>query len=107
MKTKKMLGFFTAAIMAAAALPVVSVGAVDAALPGDVDQDGVITGHDSAMVSHALYEDPSTLTEEQKALADYNGDGVVDETACDENCRYCFNTYISSGRNRKTKYRPS
>lgn len=80
MKTKKMLGFFTAAIMAAAALPVVSVGAVDAALPGDVDQDGVITGHDSAMVSHALYEDPSTLTAEQKALADYNGDGVVDET---------------------------
>lgn len=80
MKTKKMLGFFTAAIMAAAALPVVSVGAVDAAFPGDVDQDGVITGHDSAMVSRALYEDPSALTEEQKALADYNGDGVIDET---------------------------
>jgi len=33
--------------------------------------------------------------------------GVVDETACDEDCRYCINTYISSGRNRKTKYRPS
>lgn len=33
--------------------------------------------------------------------------GVVDETACNEDCRYCINTYISSGRNRKTKYRPS
>ena len=32
---------------------------------------------------------------------------VVDETACDEDCRYCINTYISSRRNRKTKYRPS
>ena len=57
MKVRKGFACVLGIVMAAAALPVVSVGAVDAALPGDVDQDGVITGHDSAMVSHALYED--------------------------------------------------
>ncbi|MDE6019521.1 MAG: hypothetical protein K2H01_00785, partial [Ruminococcus sp.] len=46
---------------------------------GDVDKDGIITGHDAAMVS--MYADGILsigLTEEQLSLADMNGDGTVD-----------------------------
>lgn len=79
MKTRKVLSFATAAVMALASLPVLSVSAEDVLL-GDVDQDGVITGHDSAMVSRHLYDDTYSLSDEQLALADVNGDGVVDQT---------------------------
>jgi len=50
---------------------------------GDVDMDGFITGHDAAMVTHALYVDNEALTAEQLKLADVNGDGVVDQSDAD------------------------
>ena len=84
MRTKKVFGFFTAAVMAVASLPILSVGAADSTvLLGDVDQDGVITGHDSAMVSRYLNVDSTMFTEEQLKLADINEDGVVDQTDAD------------------------
>ncbi len=87
MKTRKVLSFATAAVMALASLPVLSASA-EATLPGDIDQDGFITGHDTAMLAYHLQQDkyPTqifsdfTLNPEQLALADVNGDGVVDET---------------------------
>ena len=44
---KKALAFLTASVMALGSLPFLSVGAESFA-PGDVDMDGVITGHDTA-----------------------------------------------------------
>ena len=46
---------------------------------GDVDMDGVVTGHDTAMVSRYVLG-YITLKEEQLKLADVNEDGVVDLT---------------------------
>ena len=63
-----------------AALPVSAAGT---AVTGDIDQDGVITGHDTAMISRYLADDAYTLTEEQLKLADINGDGTVDQTDAD------------------------
>lgn len=51
---------------------------------GDVDMDGIITGHDAAMVSRYLLEEDYPLTEEQLSLADINGDGDVTQTDADE-----------------------
>lgn len=48
-------------------------------IQGDVDMDGVLTGHDAAMVSRFVRDENYTLTEQQLALADINGDGVVTE----------------------------
>ena len=76
---KKALAFLTASIMALGSLPFLSAGAEDAFAPGDVDMDGVITGHDAALVSRHLVHGDNNLSEEQLKLADYNGDGVVDE----------------------------
>ena len=76
---KKALAFLTASVMALGSLPFLSVGAEDAFAPGDVDMDGVITGHDAALVSRHLVHGDNNLSEEQLKLADYNGDGVVDE----------------------------
>ncbi|MFR3812767.1 MAG: dockerin type I domain-containing protein, partial [Ruminococcus callidus] len=42
-----------------------------------------ITGHDAAMVTHALYVDNEAMTAEQLKLADVNGDGVVDQSDAD------------------------
>ena len=75
---KKALAFLTASIMALGSLPFLSVGAERFA-PGDVDMDGVITGHDAALVSRHLAYGDNNLSEEQLKLADYNGDGVVDQ----------------------------
>ena len=76
---KKALAFLTASIMALGSLPLLSVGADDAFAPGDVDMDGVITGHDTALVSRHLAYGDNNLSEEQLKLADYNGDGVVEQ----------------------------
>ena len=76
---KKALAFLTASVMALGSLPFLSVGAEDAFAPGDVDMDGVLTGHDAALVSRHLIHGDNNLSEEQLKLADYNGDGVVDE----------------------------
>ena len=75
---KKVLAFLTASVMALGSLPFLSVGAESFA-PGDVDMDGVLTGHDAALVSRHLIHGDNNLSEEQLKLADYNGDGVVDE----------------------------
>ena len=84
---KKALAFLTASIMALGSLPFLSVGAESFA-PGDVDMDGVITGHDAALVSRHLIHGDNNLSEEQLKLADYNGDGVVDEEDAKANAVY-------------------
>ena len=76
---KKALAFLTASVMALGSLPFLSVGAESFA-PGDVDMDGVITGHDTALVSRHLTRGDNSLSRKQLELADYNGDGVVDQT---------------------------
>ncbi len=50
---------------------------------GDVDMDGVVTGHDTAMVSRYLVDDEYDLTEEQLELADVDGDGEVTQADAD------------------------
>ena len=82
MKTRKGIAAVLAGVMALAALPfsALSAGAESAYAPGDVDMDGYITAHDAAVVSRALYVDETALNDEQKQLADVNGDGVVDQT---------------------------
>ncbi len=78
MKTRKVLSFAAAAVMALASLPVLSAAAENH-IPGDVDMDGVLTGHDTAMVSRYIFEDGYSLTEEQLSIADVDGDGAVDQ----------------------------
>ena len=75
---KKALAFLTASVMALGSLPFLSAGAESFA-PGDVDMDGVITGHDTALVSRHLARGDNSLSRKQLELADYNGDGVVDQ----------------------------
>ncbi|MFR3811396.1 MAG: dockerin type I repeat-containing protein [Ruminococcus callidus] len=48
-----------------------------------MDMDGVITGHDAAVVSRYLHVDNTLLNADQLALADVNGDGVVDQADAD------------------------
>ena len=85
MKMRKGISAVLAGVMALAALPVsaMSASAEGAHALGDVDMDGFITGHDAAMVTHALYVDNEALTAEQLKLADVNGDGVVDQSDAD------------------------
>ena len=85
MKMRKGISAVLAGVMALAALPVsaMSASAEGAYALGDVDMDGFITGHDAAMVTHALYVDNEALTAEQLRLADVNGDGVVDQSDAD------------------------
>ena len=85
MKMRKGISAVLAGVMALAALPVsaMSASAEEAYALGDVDMDGFITGHDAAMVTHALYVDNEALTAEQLKLADVNGDGVVDQSDAD------------------------
>ncbi len=82
---KKVFAIALAALMAGSAVAMggVSVTAQTAFVAGDVDMDGVITGHDAAVVSRYLNVDPDVMTQEQLALADVNGDGVVDGTDAD------------------------
>ena len=80
-KTNRMIAGVLAAVMGAASLPILSASAAEAAyVQGDVDLDGVITGHDSAVVSRSLYVEGASLTEEQAKIADMDGDGVIDQT---------------------------
>ena len=85
MKMRKGISAVLAGVMALAALPVsaMSASAEGAYALGDVDMDGYITGHDAAMVTHALYVDNEALTAEQLKLADVNSDGVVDQSDAD------------------------
>ena len=78
-------GMMLAGVLALSALPIsaMSVGAEGAYAPGDVDMDGVITGHDAAVVSRYLHVDNTLLNADQLALADVNGDGVVDQADAD------------------------
>ena len=48
MKTRKAIAILSAAVMSLCALPMASVSAADAAVPGDVDGDGKITSMDTA-----------------------------------------------------------
>ena len=49
---KKVFGVCMAAVLTLSALPVCGVNAEEATYAlGDVDMDGVVTGHDTAMVS--------------------------------------------------------
>ena len=82
---KKTLCACMAAVLALASLPVLGVSAEETTYAlGDVDMDGVVTGHDTAMVSRYVLDDTYTLTEEQLKLADVNEDGVVDQADADK-----------------------
>ncbi len=84
--TKRFFNRIVAAIAAVASvssLSAFSVSAESAYALGDVDMDGVITGHDSALVSHYLNVDTDSLTTEQYNLADMNQDGIVDQSDAD------------------------
>ncbi len=81
MNRNKGISFVVAAALAAASVSVLPASAEgDFYQIGDVDMDGVITGHDTAMVSRSIYDDSYSLTAEQYAMADINGDGVVDKS---------------------------
>ena len=85
MKMRKAISAVLAGVLALSALPIsaMSAGAEGAYAPGDVDMDGVITGHDAAVVSRYLHVDNTLLSADQLALADVNGDGVVDQADAD------------------------
>ncbi|MBQ8514670.1 MAG: dockerin type I repeat-containing protein [Ruminococcus sp.] len=68
---------------------------------GDVDNDGRLTGHDSAMITRYVRDEAYTLTEGQLNRADVNRDGIVD--ACDaevimENQQYMLGDVNMSGQ---------
>ena len=80
---KKLVSLVTAlAMMSGMALCASAEGTTFAM--GDVDMDGIITGHDTAMVSRYLVEGDITLTEEQLKLADVDGDGEVTQADADK-----------------------
>lgn len=78
MKTRKVFSFVTAAVMSLASLPVLVVNAAE--VKGDIDGDGYVTGHDTAILSRALYLGDLELTKEQALLADLDDNGQVDLT---------------------------
>lgn len=89
---KKTMAFLTALTMASVSMLTVSADTTPY-VQGDVDMDGVITGHDTAMVSRYLLDETYTLTDEQLALADVNGDGTVNQMDADalyEMQEYCL-----------------
>ena len=82
---KKVFSVCMAAALTLSALPVFGVNAEETTYAlGDVDMDGVVTGHDTAMVSRYVLDDTYTLTDEQLKLADVNEDGVVDQADADK-----------------------
>ena len=83
MKGIKVLSLLTAAIMGAACFNM-NAAAETSFAAGDVDMDGIVTGHDTAMVSRYLVTDGYTLTDEQLALADVDGDGEVTQADADK-----------------------
>lgn len=80
---KKCLAALTASVMALGSLSALAVQAEEVALPGDVDGDGYITGHDSALLCRSLVEEDFSLTEEEYARADATADGVVNREDLD------------------------
>ncbi|MDO4156515.1 MAG: dockerin type I domain-containing protein [Oscillospiraceae bacterium] len=80
---KKAISVLAAGVMALSSLPVLGVSAEETYALGDVDMDGIVTGHDTAMVSRYVLDDTYTLTEEQLQLADVNGDGEVNQADAD------------------------
>ena len=73
---KRTLAAAAGASLLCSSIPMFSVSALDGIL-GDVDGDGVITGHDTALISRHLYDDSFTLTDDQLARADITKDGQV------------------------------
>lgn len=80
---KKLTSLLTALTMIGSMAFAVSAEETSFAL-GDVDMDGVITGHDTAMVSYYVTGGDITLTEEQLRLADVDGDGAVTQADADK-----------------------
>ena len=65
MKMRKAISAVLAGVLALSALPIsaMSASAAEGAYAlGDVDMDGVITGHDAAMVSRYLHVDNTLLS---------------------------------------------
>ena len=105
MRKNKLFALLTSGIMAVSALTVISVSAdAEEYALGDIDMDGVITEHDATILYRILDEETGViepgyrysvydnvafkeiakpLSEEQKALADMNGDGIIDYTDAD------------------------
>lgn len=79
MKRHNWMGIAIAAAMLTGTLSGLSVSAADSTVPGDIDNDGYLTGHDTAMLSRYLLDDTYTLTEDQLSRADITGDGLIDE----------------------------
>lgn len=79
---KKVTAILTTAAMVLSSASAVS--AESAYVLGDVDMDGVITGHDTGMVSRYIMDDTYTLTDEQLLLADVDGDGEVTQDDADK-----------------------
>ncbi|MBQ8514120.1 MAG: hypothetical protein IJ496_01830 [Ruminococcus sp.] len=82
----KMKAFLVVSAVLLASLPVLNVSAADSTSTyqiGDVDMDGYITGHDTAMVSRYVHDDTYALDEGALALADVNEDGTVDQSDAD------------------------
>jgi hypothetical protein len=81
---KKFFTALTALTVSLASLPVFSAYAAETTYAlGDVDMDGIVTGHDTAMVSRYVLDDTYALTDAQLQLADVNEDGTVDQTDAD------------------------
>ncbi len=83
MTKKNILSLLTAGVMGISCFSM-NVFAESAYAVGDIDMDGVITGHDTAMVSRYLLDDEYTLTDEQLSLADVDGDGEVTQADADK-----------------------
>lgn len=81
---KRTTAFFIASMMTMTAISPLMVFAEETVYAlGDVDMDGVVTGHDTAMISRYLSDETYTFTEQQLLLADVNADGTVDQTDAD------------------------
>lgn len=76
MKTTKILAVISSFAMMAGLSTALCASASDFTT-GDVDMDGVITGHDTAMVAMAVENSDYALTETQMKLADVDGDGTI------------------------------
>lgn len=101
MKRSKWMGIAVAIAMLASSMSALSVSAADEFLMGDIDNDGYLTGHDTAMLSRYLLDDTYTLTEDQLSRADITGDGLIDEadvTWIQVNEEYALGDYDLDGR---------
>lgn len=83
--TTKTIACTAAAVLSLTMCSVLPAGAASVSyVLGDVDMDGVITGHDAAMVSRYVQMGDVSLSEEELALADVNQDGTVDQADADQ-----------------------